>query len=83
MPMIAQYWPDIPRRATYQDVLDAPSDMIAQFIDGELHLMSKPALPMSRLAGHCILQGIQSGIRQLRGQARRLGNSGRAGNSSG
>jgi len=32
------------RRATYQDVLDAPEHMIAQVIDGELVLMPRPAL---------------------------------------
>jgi len=32
------------RRATYQDVLDAPENMIAQLIDGELVLMPRPAL---------------------------------------
>jgi Uma2 family endonuclease len=29
--------------ATYQDVLDAPEHMVAQVIDGELHLQSRPA----------------------------------------
>ena len=32
------------RRATYQDVLDAPENMIAQLVDGELVLMPRPAL---------------------------------------
>lgn len=31
-----------PRRATYQDVLDAPENMTAEVIDGELHLMPRP-----------------------------------------
>jgi Uma2 family endonuclease len=30
------------RRATYQDVLDAPPGKIAEVIDGELHLSSRP-----------------------------------------
>ena len=29
-------------RATYQDVLNAPDDMIAEVLDGELHLMPRP-----------------------------------------
>ena len=29
-------------RATYQDVLDAPPDQIAEVIDGELHVMPRP-----------------------------------------
>ncbi len=32
------------RRATYQDVIDAPENMVAEIIDGELHL-SRPAGP--------------------------------------
>jgi Uma2 family endonuclease len=31
------------RRATYQDVLDAPAHMVAQVIDGDLVLMPRPA----------------------------------------
>lgn len=53
MPATARKMPDIFRKATCQDLLDAPSDMIAQFIDGELHLMSRPALPISGPSGHC------------------------------
>ncbi len=30
------------RRATYQDVLDSPADMVAEVLDGELHLMPRP-----------------------------------------
>lgn len=30
-------------RATYQDVLDAPEHMVAELIDGALHLQSRPA----------------------------------------
>ena len=33
------------RRATYQDVLDAPPHMVAELIDGELHLQPRPANP--------------------------------------
>lgn len=30
------------KRATYQDVLDAPEHMVAEILDGELHLMPRP-----------------------------------------
>jgi Uma2 family endonuclease len=33
------------RRATYEDVLNSPSNMIAQVIDGALHLSPRPASP--------------------------------------
>jgi Uma2 family endonuclease len=33
------------RRATYQDVLDAPPHKVAQIIDGELIVMPRPAAP--------------------------------------
>jgi Uma2 family endonuclease len=33
------------RRATYQDVLDAPEHLVAELIDGELLLMPRPAKP--------------------------------------
>lgn len=33
------------RVATYEDVLAAPPDVIAQLIGGELHLQSRPAMP--------------------------------------
>ncbi|MDX2023942.1 MAG: Uma2 family endonuclease [Deltaproteobacteria bacterium] len=32
------------RRATYQDVLKAPAHMVAEVVDGELHLQPRPAL---------------------------------------
>lgn len=32
------------RRATYQDVLDAPPHMVAEIIDGALHTMPRPAI---------------------------------------
>ncbi len=31
------------RRATYEDVLEAPENMIAEVLDGELHLQPRPA----------------------------------------
>ena len=33
------------RRATYQDVVDAPANMVAQILDGELVLMPRPTNP--------------------------------------
>lgn len=43
MPTTARKIADLPRKATYQDVLDAPPNMVAQLIDGELYLQSRPA----------------------------------------
>ena len=37
-------------RATYQDVLDAPEHMVAELIDGALHLQPRPAFPHARAA---------------------------------
>ena len=34
-----------PKRATYQDVLDAPAHKVAEIINGVLHLSPRPALP--------------------------------------
>src|SRR5262245_16366776 len=33
------------RRATYQDVLDAPTEKVAEVVDGELYLFPRPAKP--------------------------------------
>ena len=33
------------RRATYQDVIDAPPHMVAEIVDGELFLSPRPAFP--------------------------------------
>jgi Uma2 family endonuclease len=38
------------RRATYQDVLDAPRDRIAEIIHGELHLSTRPRYKHSSVA---------------------------------
>lgn len=43
------------RPATYQDVLDAPPNMVAEIVRGALHLQARPA-PRHALA-HSILQG--------------------------
>jgi Uma2 family endonuclease len=42
------------RRATYQDVLDAPAHMVAQVINGELSLMPRPA------AAHAVAASVLS-----------------------
>jgi Uma2 family endonuclease len=38
------------RRATYQDVLDAPEHMIAEIINGELRLTPRPGAPATSVA---------------------------------
>lgn len=38
------------RHATYQDVLDAPEHQVAELIDGQLHLQSRPAARHARSA---------------------------------
>ena len=38
------------RRATYQDVLDAPAHQVAEIIDGALHTHPRPAMPHARAA---------------------------------
>lgn len=43
MPTTARKIADLPRKATYLDVLDAPPNMVAQLIHGELYLQSRPA----------------------------------------
>ena len=45
------------RRATYQDVLDAPPDMVAEVVDGTLHIFDRPAVPHAR-AGSKLLRYI-------------------------
>ena len=42
---IARKLPETPRKASYQDVLDAPENMVAQIIDGELCLHARPVDP--------------------------------------
>jgi hypothetical protein len=43
-----QHAPSVRRPATYQDVLDAPDTMVAELIEGALHLHPRPALPHAR-----------------------------------
>lgn len=33
------------RRATYEDVISAPANTVAEIVDGELHLNPRPAIP--------------------------------------
>jgi Uma2 family endonuclease len=42
--------PPAPRRATYQDVLDAPAHLVAELIDGVLHTHPRPATPHAQAA---------------------------------
>lgn len=50
--------PEIERPATYQDVLDAPPNMVAELINGALHLQPRPAarhgLATSFLSGEIV-----------------------------
>jgi Uma2 family endonuclease len=53
------------RRATYQDVLDAPEHMVAEVLDGELHLMPHPRRKHTRNAsalGAFLLTAFDLGI---------------------
>jgi Uma2 family endonuclease len=43
-----QHAPSIRRPATYQDVLDAPATMVAELVEGALHLHPRPAFPHAR-----------------------------------
>jgi Uma2 family endonuclease len=38
------------KRATYQDVLDAPPNKVAEVVNGELHLSPRPAVPHALVA---------------------------------
>ena len=42
---LARKFPEPPRKANYQNVLDAPENMVAQIIDGELYLHARPVDP--------------------------------------
>ena len=44
------------RRATYQDVLNAPEHQVAELIDGQLHLQSRPGARHARSATRIIGQ---------------------------
>jgi hypothetical protein len=42
--------PAIVPKATYQDVLDAPEQLVAEVLDGELILSPRPASPHARVS---------------------------------
>ena len=48
MAQSAAYKSDSTRRATYQDVLDAPAHRVAEIIDGTLYTHPRPAMPHAR-----------------------------------
>jgi Uma2 family endonuclease len=54
------------RPATYQDVLDAPEHMVAELIDGALHLHPRPAFRHS-LAGSSLGDELMSPFQKGRG----------------
>ena len=45
VPAFARKLLEPPRKATYQDILDAPDNMVAEIIHGELYLSARPADP--------------------------------------
>ncbi len=49
-----------PRRATYQDVLDAPAHLVAEIVDGVLHTQPRPMLVHSHAQ-----TGLASGLRHF------------------
>ena len=54
-------------RATYQDVLDAPENMVAELIRGALHLQPRPAFPHARAASMLTIEvggTVRSGARR-------------------
>lgn len=55
------------RRATYQDVLDAPDDKIAEVVNGELHLSSRPRFKHQSVASALHIE-LGARFRQGRGK---------------
>jgi Uma2 family endonuclease len=53
-----QHAPTVRRPATYQDVLDSPQNMVAELIEGALHLQPRPA---SRHARASSVLGVEVG----------------------
>jgi Uma2 family endonuclease len=58
--------PAFRRPATYQDVLDAPPNMVAELIRGALHLHPRPASPHA-LAGSSLIDELVSPFQKGRG----------------
>jgi Uma2 family endonuclease len=46
--MISTAMTEAPRRATYEDVIAAPENMVAELIDGVLYTQARPATPHAR-----------------------------------
>lgn len=44
------------KRANYQQVLDAPSNKVAEIIDGDLSLMPRPAGPHAEITSHLAME---------------------------
>jgi Uma2 family endonuclease len=61
-----QQAPTVRRPATYQDVLDAPENMIAELIEGALHLHPRPSLGHS-VAGSSLTDELLSPFQKGRG----------------
>ena len=59
------------KRATYQDVLDAPPHKVAEVIDGVLYTMPRPAVPHS-IAGSALGWLIGGPVWPQQGTAGRL-----------
>ena len=55
------------RRATYQDVLDAPAHRVAEIVDGTLHTHPRPAPPHA-LASSQLGVGLGGAFGRGRGQ---------------
>ncbi len=53
-------------RATYRDVLDAPPHMVAEIVEGALHLQPRPAMPHA-LAGSSLGDELVSPFQKGRG----------------
>lgn len=75
MPTVSFDFKEASRPATYRDALDAPLHMIAQIIDGNLHLLPGPAYWHAKAScriGRKIGGPYEDGVVR----SRRLGNSG-------
>lgn len=55
-----------PRRATYQDILNAPEHTIAEIVDGELVVSPRPA-PRHSLASSVLMEGLSPPFSRGRG----------------
>jgi len=46
--MISTAMTEVPRRATYEDLIAAPENLVAELIDGVLYTQPRPATPHAR-----------------------------------